>query len=70
MRIFVQLLASSRPSLRCSGMSALILENAALRLGIVWSSPYTSLSVPAKTCHASADFAVRLSTMYILSPNR
>jgi len=31
---------------------------------------YIGLSVPAKTCHARADFATRLSIMYTFSPNR
>ena len=70
MRIFVQLLASRRASFCRSGIGALKFENVASRRRIVSSTPYTSLSVPAKTCQARADFAVRLSTMYILSPNR
>ena len=31
---------------------------------------YIGRSVPKNTCHASADLATRLSTMYIFSPNR
>src|SRR4030042_1041198 len=73
-RILVQLLATTRPSFPPSGMGTLMFENTDLRLGIVPSFArmalactrgYAGRSVPAKTCQASADFAVRLSTMYV-----
>ena len=76
-RTLAQLLATTRSSLRPSGMDALIFENTDLRLGIAASSvgmalagagSYTGRSVPANTCQASADFAVRLRMMYIRSP--
>jgi hypothetical protein len=78
-RSLVQLLATTRSSLLQSGMGALMFENTDLRLGIAVSSvgtvfatagSYTGRSVPANTCQASKDFAVRLRTMYIRSPNR